>query len=183
MWLLVDVIYFLCIDTKHKNIHILYILKPMAVASLTAIGGIPQGMNRGSRMYWPNAREMTAIAAGLKVTHRQGNTNTLTVAISINFNQIILKVKVMYCWFVNWKGWPMIIGEKSSCNTPTPRGSAASFRLSIFILQTLALTALQQTADGPTKWWARLHLANKNRSKKNGEHDQHSTSGHKHYSK
>lgn len=44
------------------------ILRPMAVASLTARGGISQGMNSGSRMYCPNASEMTAIAAGLEAT-------------------------------------------------------------------------------------------------------------------
>lgn len=44
------------------------ILRPMAVANLTARGGISQGMNSGSRMYCPNANEMTAIAAGLEET-------------------------------------------------------------------------------------------------------------------
>lgn len=40
----------------------------MAVANLTARGGTSQGMNSGSRMYCPNANEMTAIAAGLEMT-------------------------------------------------------------------------------------------------------------------
>ncbi len=51
---------------------------PMAVASLTAIGGISQGMNRGSRIYWPKAREMTAIAAGLEDTDIHIHTHTHT---------------------------------------------------------------------------------------------------------
>lgn len=40
----------------------------MAVANLTARGGISQGMKSGSRMYCPNAKEMTAVAAGLDST-------------------------------------------------------------------------------------------------------------------
>lgn len=51
----------------------------MAVASLTARGGIPHGMNRGSRMYWPKAREMTAMPAGL-----QDATKYVSFYININ---------------------------------------------------------------------------------------------------
>lgn len=45
---------------------------PIAVASLTAMGGMWQGMNSGSRIYWPKASEITAIPAGLQDTQTKG---------------------------------------------------------------------------------------------------------------
>lgn len=72
-----------------------YLLMPMAVASLTAMGGIWQGMNRGSRIYWPNARAMTAIPAGLKTS-----TQTKNTWMNQHFNQIITVNIIDYCYVV-----------------------------------------------------------------------------------
>lgn len=60
------------------------LLRPMMVASLTAKGGTTHGMNRGSRMYWPNAREMTAIPAGLGGATNRHNTGFIYKA-KLNF--------------------------------------------------------------------------------------------------